>query len=78
MGDFESNPDIDEKPPMTLRECLEKAKPFLMAYENIQSHEEWEVISLPWPLAMCIQLFETYCLFCFQSSFLFYGLLNLK
>ncbi|KAK1393189.1 Histone-lysine N-methyltransferase 2B-like [Heracleum sosnowskyi] len=42
FGDFESNPDIDEKPPMTLRECFDKAKPFLMAYENIQSHEEWE------------------------------------
>lgn len=46
FGDFESNPDIDEKPPMTLRECFDKAKPFLMAYENIQSHEEWEVTSL--------------------------------
>ena len=57
MGDFESNPDIDEKPPMTLRECLEKAKPFLMAYENIQSHEEWEVISLPWQcISNCLKL----------------------
>lgn len=38
------NPDIDEKPPMSLRDALEKAKPFLMAYEGIQSQEEWEVI----------------------------------
>lgn len=43
MGDFESNPDIDENPPIPLRDALEKMKPFLMAYENIQSHEEWEV-----------------------------------
>ena len=43
MGDFESNPDIDEKPPIPLRDALEKAKPFLMAYEGIRSHEEWEV-----------------------------------
>lgn len=43
MGDLESNPDIDEKPPIPLRDALEKAKPFLMAYENIESQEEWEV-----------------------------------
>lgn len=43
MGDFESNPDIDENPPISLRDAFEKMKPFLMAYENIQSHEEWEV-----------------------------------
>lgn len=43
MGDFESNPDIDENPPIPLRDALEKMKPFLMAYEGIQSHEEWEV-----------------------------------
>ncbi|CAI9115018.1 OLC1v1015850C1 [Oldenlandia corymbosa var. corymbosa] len=42
MGNFESNPDIDEKPQMSLREALDKVKPFIMAYENIQSHEEWE------------------------------------
>ncbi|KAG1326377.1 putative protein PLASTID TRANSCRIPTIONALLY ACTIVE 14 [Cocos nucifera] len=36
------NPDIDEKPPMSLRDALEKAKPFLMAYEGIKSQEEWE------------------------------------
>ncbi|RRT78493.1 hypothetical protein BHE74_00053524 [Ensete ventricosum] len=43
LVDFD-NPDIDEKPPMSLLEALEKAKPFLMAYEGIQSQEEWEVI----------------------------------
>ncbi|CAN6689113.1 unnamed protein product [Malus baccata var. baccata] len=42
MGDFSKNPDIDEKPPISLRDALEKMKPFLMAYEGIQSHEEWE------------------------------------
>ncbi|XP_010274926.1 PREDICTED: uncharacterized protein LOC104610136 [Nelumbo nucifera] len=44
MGDFETNPDIDEKPPIPLRDALEKVKPFLMAYEGIQSQEEWEEI----------------------------------
>ncbi|KAF3448793.1 hypothetical protein FNV43_RR09506 [Rhamnella rubrinervis] len=44
MGDFERNPDIDEKPPIPLRDALEKMKPFLMAYEGIQSQEEWEEI----------------------------------
>lgn len=43
MGDFDRNPDIDEKPPMSLGEALEKVKPFLMVYEGIQSQEEWEV-----------------------------------
>ncbi|XP_008812566.2 histone-lysine N-methyltransferase 2B [Phoenix dactylifera] len=41
LVDFD-NPDIDEKPPMSLRDSLEKAKPFLMAYEGIKSQEEWE------------------------------------
>ncbi|MCL7021529.1 hypothetical protein MKW94_008168 [Papaver nudicaule] len=44
MGDFNSNPDIDEKPPVPLREKLEKVKPFLMAFEGIQNQEEWEKI----------------------------------
>lgn len=44
MPDFGSNPDIDEKPPMSLRECLEKVKPFIVAYEGIKDQEEWEVI----------------------------------
>lgn len=43
MGEFNKNPDIDEKPPISLRDALEKMKPFLMAYENIESQEEWEV-----------------------------------
>lgn len=43
MGEFDRNPDIDEKPPIPLRDALEKMKPFLMAYEGIQSQEEWEV-----------------------------------
>ncbi|KAJ7949765.1 Hydroxyproline-rich glycoprotein family protein, putative isoform 1 [Quillaja saponaria] len=44
MGEFDQNPDIDEKPPIPLRDALEKMKPFLMAYEGIESHEEWEEI----------------------------------
>ncbi|XP_016446603.2 uncharacterized protein LOC107771687 [Nicotiana tabacum] len=44
MGDFESNPDIDEKPPISLRDALEKMKPFLMAYEGIKDQEEWEKV----------------------------------
>ncbi|GKC27052.1 hypothetical protein Tco_1034346 [Tanacetum coccineum] len=44
MADFGSNPDIDEKPPMPLEEALEKMKPFLMAYENIQSEKEWREV----------------------------------
>lgn len=42
LVDFD-NPDIDEKPPIPLTDALEKMKPFLMAYEGIQSQEEWEV-----------------------------------
>ncbi|XP_018824526.1 translation initiation factor IF-2 [Juglans regia] len=44
MGEFDQNPDIDDKPPIPLRDALEKMKPFLMAYEGIQSQEEWEEI----------------------------------
>uniref|UniRef100_A0A803L7C4 Uncharacterized protein n=1 Tax=Chenopodium quinoa TaxID=63459 RepID=A0A803L7C4_CHEQI len=44
MGDFETNPDINETPPIPLREALEKMKPFLMAYEGIENEEEWEEI----------------------------------
>lgn len=43
MEDFGTNPDIDEKPPIPLRDAFEKMKPFLMAYEGIQSQSEWEV-----------------------------------
>ena len=46
MGDFERNPDMYEKPPIPLREALEKMKPFLMAYEGIENEEEWEVSAL--------------------------------
>ncbi|CAI9756715.1 unnamed protein product [Fraxinus pennsylvanica] len=42
MEEFGTNPDIDEKPPISLRDALEKMKPFLMTYEGIQSQEEWE------------------------------------
>ncbi|KAI3825806.1 hypothetical protein L1987_07456 [Smallanthus sonchifolius] len=42
MAEFDSNPDIDEKPPIPLRDALEKMKPFLMAYENIQTEKEWQ------------------------------------
>ncbi|XP_057971548.1 uncharacterized protein LOC131160178 [Malania oleifera] len=42
MEEFGTNPDIDEKPPIPLRDALEKMKPFLMAYEGIQTQEEWE------------------------------------
>ncbi|KAK9152587.1 hypothetical protein Sjap_000067 [Stephania japonica] len=38
------NPDIDDKPPIPLRDALEKMKPFLMAYEGIKSQEEWEEV----------------------------------
>ncbi|XP_021731652.1 uncharacterized protein LOC110698516 [Chenopodium quinoa] len=44
MGDFETNPDIYENPPIPLLEALEKMKPFLMAYEGIEKQEEWEEI----------------------------------
>ncbi|CAK9164356.1 unnamed protein product [Ilex paraguariensis] len=43
MEEFGTNPDIDEKPPISLQDALEKMKPFLMAYEGIQNQEEWEV-----------------------------------
>lgn len=44
MAEFDSNPDIDEKPPISLRDALEKMKPFLMAYENIESEKEWQAV----------------------------------
>ncbi|KAK3435240.1 hypothetical protein EUGRSUZ_D02598 [Eucalyptus grandis] len=44
MEEFGTNPDIDEKPPIPLRDALEKMKPFLMVYEGIQSQEEWEEV----------------------------------
>lgn len=44
MEEFGTNPDIDETPPIPLRDALEKMKPFLMAYEGIKSQEEWEQV----------------------------------
>lgn len=46
MAEFDSNPDIDEKPPISLQDALEKMKPFLMAYEDIQTNKEWQVSHL--------------------------------
>ncbi|WZY93161.1 hypothetical protein YC2023_065490 [Brassica napus] len=40
MPHFGSNPDIDEKPPMPLRDCLEKVKPFIVALEGFKDQEE--------------------------------------
>ncbi|XP_042066913.1 uncharacterized protein LOC121810082 [Salvia splendens] len=44
MEEFGVRPDIDEQPPIPLRDALEKMKPFLMAYEGIKNQEEWEEI----------------------------------
>ncbi|KAK4760817.1 hypothetical protein SAY87_005710 [Trapa incisa] len=44
MEEFGTNPDIDEKPPIPLREAIEKMKPFLMVYEGIETQEEWEKV----------------------------------
>ncbi|WOK94732.1 hypothetical protein Cni_G03437 [Canna indica] len=62
LVDFD-NPDIDEKPPMSLHEALEKAKPFLMAYEGIQSQEEWEeaVKEIMERLPYMKELMDMYC-----------------
>ncbi|CAL9192485.1 unnamed protein product [Musa hybrid cultivar] len=62
LVDFD-NPDIDEKPPMSLLEALEKAKPFLMAYEGIQSQEEWEeaVKEIMEKLPYMKELMDVYC-----------------
>lgn len=49
-----SNPDIDEKPPMSLEEMLQKVKPFIVAYEGIQNQEEWEVISSIGRTVLCL------------------------
>lgn len=46
MEEFGTNPDIEEKPPISLHDALEKIKPFLMAYEGIENQQEWEVIKL--------------------------------
>ncbi|CAM0908889.1 unnamed protein product [Alopecurus aequalis] len=36
------NPDIEEKPPMSLEDMLEKVKPFIINYEGIRDQDEWE------------------------------------
>ncbi|XP_074571104.1 uncharacterized protein LOC141827691 [Curcuma longa] len=57
------NPDIDEKPPMSLEEALQKAKPFLMAYEGFQTHEQWEeaVQEIMKKLPLKKELIDMYC-----------------
>jgi hypothetical protein len=49
------NPDIEENPPMSLEEVLQKVKPFVVAYEGIQDQEEWEVnlIIVPMRFMIC-------------------------
>lgn len=44
MEEFGTNPDIEEKPPIPLRDALEKMKPFLMAYEGIENQQKWEEV----------------------------------
>ncbi|KAJ9559101.1 hypothetical protein OSB04_013715 [Centaurea solstitialis] len=44
MAEFDSNPDIDEKPPISLEDALQKMKPFLMAYEDIKTDKEWREV----------------------------------
>ena len=64
------NPDIDEKPPMSLEEMLQKVKPFIVAFEGIQNQEEWEVISsigctvLCLPSKMFLLVSYIYCFCC--------------
>ena len=64
------NPDIDEKPPMSLEEMLQKVKPFIVAFEGIQNQEEWEVISsigctvLRLPSKMFLLVSNIYCFCC--------------
>ncbi|PIA53313.1 hypothetical protein AQUCO_00900114v1 [Aquilegia coerulea] len=57
------NPDIDEKPPIPLREALERMKPFLMVYEGIESQEEWEEIidELMKNVPVMKELIDDYC-----------------
>lgn len=69
--EFESNPDIDEKPPIPLRDALEKMKPFLMAYEGIQSHEEWEVHFCFCFCFLFIYLFLMFLIICLMQLCLF-------
>ncbi|KAH9308136.1 hypothetical protein KI387_036047, partial [Taxus chinensis] len=43
MENFGTNPDIDEKPPIPLRDYLVEMKPVFVAAEGIQSEKEWEL-----------------------------------
>ncbi|KAJ6843562.1 putative translation initiation factor IF-2 [Iris pallida] len=63
LVEFDKNPDIDEKPPISLEEALEKAKPFLVAYEGIQSQEEWEEVikETMEKLPVMKELIDSYC-----------------
>ena len=45
MDEFGTNPDIDEKPPISLRDYLLQMNPLIVAAEGIESEEEWEVCS---------------------------------
>ncbi|KAJ4842399.1 hypothetical protein Tsubulata_000950 [Turnera subulata] len=42
MPDLSRNPDIDDNPPMPLPEVLDKVKPFIMAYEGLETNEQWQ------------------------------------
>ena len=45
MDEFGTNPDIDEKPPISLRDYLLQMNPLIVAAEGIESEEKWEVCS---------------------------------
>lgn len=64
MEDFGTNPDIDEKPPISLQDALEKMKPFLMAYEGIQSQSEWEVCQLALLCQLALEKMKPFLLWC--------------
>ena len=73
MPDFGSNPDIDEKPPIPLRECLEKVKPFIVALEGIKDQEEWEVKQWSaWFFMHPRSTFVSFDHLIFSSSFFFF------
>lgn len=59
MESFGKNPDIDEKPPISLREFLLKMKPLLVATEGIENEEEWKVCAF-----FCSSLFVILYLYC--------------
>lgn len=63
MEEFGTNPDIDEKPPISLRDALEKMKPFLMVYEGIESQQEWEeaIEELMKTVPLMEEIIDYYC-----------------